>query len=287
MKIRKSVTSKVLRANRENSQKSTGPKTQSGKQRVKYNAMLHGFYSGQLRIAAEDQHAFETLRTNLLAELAPGSPLQEIACERVVTCAWRCKLAVRLESRRTADCLHETNPAAELPPGGAPTNIPKNRWEDDRKALGEALRFLAELRKDVAANMLFHADQWKEAVVKTFGPEFWETLTEWTPSASADDILMADMLGYKHENWGIELPWILHAPDGVLVVSDSRLQWNMLVKVIDLKTQELNSARRRDEQSAQMPGAEPVEFLPRHFASANRELEKAVDWLPNLRANKM
>lgn len=61
------------------------------------------------------------------------------------------------------------------------------------------------------------------------------------------------------------------------VVSDPRLQWTMLVKIIDLKMLELQNARqRRNEGSAERSGAERLEVIHRLFASARRDFDGAV-----------
>ena len=51
-------------------------------------------------VSESDRQDFETLRKSLLLQLAPRSALQDIGFEQIVTCCWRCKLAIRLEMHR-------------------------------------------------------------------------------------------------------------------------------------------------------------------------------------------
>ena len=69
IKTRK-VTPRMAEANRKNAQKSTGPRTPEGKQRVAYNALQHGFYAKpSLRFmlaTGEDPKELEQILTGLV-----------------------------------------------------------------------------------------------------------------------------------------------------------------------------------------------------------------------------
>ena len=56
------VTDKVLAANRANTRKSTGPRTKRGKNRVRLNALRHGFFARGLLLTEEDRGEFDQLR---------------------------------------------------------------------------------------------------------------------------------------------------------------------------------------------------------------------------------
>ncbi len=68
------MTSKTDRAatNRANSQHSTGPRTESGKQRSSLNALRHGLTAASPVMPFEDRAAFEEHRRSFLAEYQPG-----------------------------------------------------------------------------------------------------------------------------------------------------------------------------------------------------------------------
>lgn len=53
MKSRKTVSAAVQQRNQDNSKKSTGPKTQQGKNRSRFNALKHGLTAKRLMLAAD------------------------------------------------------------------------------------------------------------------------------------------------------------------------------------------------------------------------------------------
>ena len=77
IKTRK-VTPRMAEANRKNAQKSTGPRTPEGKQRVAYNALQHGFYAKpSLRFmlaTGEDPKELQQILTGLVESFHPFTP---------------------------------------------------------------------------------------------------------------------------------------------------------------------------------------------------------------------
>jgi hypothetical protein len=63
------ISDKQLEANRANAQKSTGPKTEAGKQRSCLNAIRHGLTGQVLVLSQEDLAAFNQLTEKTMAEL--------------------------------------------------------------------------------------------------------------------------------------------------------------------------------------------------------------------------
>ena len=63
------ISDKQLEANRANSQKSTGPKTEAGKKRRSLNAVRHGLTGHVVVLPEEDLAAFNQLNTKLITEL--------------------------------------------------------------------------------------------------------------------------------------------------------------------------------------------------------------------------
>jgi hypothetical protein len=63
------ISDKQLEANRANSQKSTGPKTEAGKKRSSLNAVRHGLTGHVVVLPEEDLAAFNQLNTKLITEL--------------------------------------------------------------------------------------------------------------------------------------------------------------------------------------------------------------------------
>jgi len=94
--------SKRAAANRRNAQLSTGPRTEKGKSRARYNAPKHGILASDLLITqgvgAEDPAEFDELLDALSRDLEPVGALEEILVERIAKCCWRGRRAQRREA---------------------------------------------------------------------------------------------------------------------------------------------------------------------------------------------
>ena len=75
-------------ANRQNAQKSTGPKTPEGKAAVRRNAVTHGLTANNVCIDGEDQDEFDETRQSFEDELKPVGPLQTLLVQQIVMAAW-------------------------------------------------------------------------------------------------------------------------------------------------------------------------------------------------------
>jgi hypothetical protein len=98
-------TQAQITANRQNAQKSTGPRTPEGKTTVSQNAAKHGLLSRQTLIGSEDRVEFDLYRYDLLDELSPQTPMESMLAERIVTLSWRLKRATYIQTQ-TIDALN-------------------------------------------------------------------------------------------------------------------------------------------------------------------------------------
>jgi len=76
------TTKAQTHANRQNAQKSTGPKTPQGKAAASQNSIKHGLLARKNVIMSENQEEFDLHRDLLLEELAPATPMQSMLAER-------------------------------------------------------------------------------------------------------------------------------------------------------------------------------------------------------------
>jgi len=106
-------TEAQILANRRNAQKSTGPRSRRGKAAVSQNAVKHGLLARQAIISSESQADFDLYRQQLLAELAPASPMESMLAERIVTLSWRLKRVCRIQNQ-TIDALNAGNTSSPL-----------------------------------------------------------------------------------------------------------------------------------------------------------------------------
>ncbi len=118
MPLRKStcLTPQQLDANRSNSQRSTGPRSQAGKERMKMNALKHGCDAAPeneaavMRALGEDPERYAALKRDLATAYGPGDPLWEQQIEDLAKRYWRRDRIERMQTglmRRALEALEE------------------------------------------------------------------------------------------------------------------------------------------------------------------------------------
>src|SRR5882724_12761689 len=105
------------KANRENAQKSTGPKTEEGQKRSSLNSRRHGLTGQFYALTPEDRTAFDKHCESLLADLKPETYREKQLAISIAEDQWRLHRARALENNMFAwghgtgpgnlDCLHE------------------------------------------------------------------------------------------------------------------------------------------------------------------------------------
>jgi len=100
-------------ANRRNAQKSAGPRTSEGKAAVSQNAVKHGLTAAHDVISSESQAQFDLYRDQILAELAPASPMESMLAHRIVSLSWRLKRICSIQNQ-TIDALNQRNTSSPL-----------------------------------------------------------------------------------------------------------------------------------------------------------------------------
>ena len=93
------ATEAQIKANRQNSQKSTGPRTAEGKRVVSQNAFKHGLFVDKAVVRDESQDEYDLRREAVLAELQPVGEMESIVAERLVNLLWRLKRAERMQNQ--------------------------------------------------------------------------------------------------------------------------------------------------------------------------------------------
>jgi len=283
----KRTSLKKIKANRKNSERSTGPKTEAGKLRARMNALKHGIFARELKVSDEEKPEYELLYRALYVDLAPNSILQQIGFERVVWFCWRWKLTLRLEMKQLKARLEFNE--NEQPQTDAPTEsvLPTSWYGASNGELRAGLTFLSSLLQDVEANGWIHADDWKDRVIKAFGQKFYDSLTEWVPM-NISTIQVAEMLSAHAANFSMPLPSTI-APDlkNDRTTVDPRLNWQMGAKLIDLMRQHLEGLLRMNRLGTngndQEQGAATLDLASRYVTTATRDLERAVKWYMDLK----
>ncbi len=92
------ATAAQQRANQENAQHSTGPRTAEGKQRSSQNALRHGLCALDPLIPGEDPEAFEQHFCEIELDLQPATAIESNLVEQIADVSWRLKRLSRIEA---------------------------------------------------------------------------------------------------------------------------------------------------------------------------------------------
>ena len=91
------ASEKQVEANRENAKKSTGPKTEEGKEAVAQNAVTHGLCAQAVLLWNENPAEWDAMREDLLADNRTGTAVEKALLGRVALYTWRLRRAAHVE----------------------------------------------------------------------------------------------------------------------------------------------------------------------------------------------
>ena len=154
------------RANKQNAQHSTGPRTDEGKQRSSQNAIKHGLRSKHPIMPGEDPVEYQQKLDKLRADLRPLNALEEDLVEQIADTSWRLKRLSRIEAAvnayhldRCANKEHNAGKDEEHILGNtfagyALTDLTRlSRYESQlSRRYHRAIKELRDLRKGAEAN---------------------------------------------------------------------------------------------------------------------------------------
>ncbi|MGE0854085.1 MAG: hypothetical protein AB7O44_31490 [Hyphomicrobiaceae bacterium] len=92
------ATQKQIAANKRNAKSSTGPRTELGRARSRYNALSHGLTAKVALIKGEDPAEFDSFYLSLREAIQPGTIVEDALVERLATVLWRMKRIPILEA---------------------------------------------------------------------------------------------------------------------------------------------------------------------------------------------
>lgn len=132
------TTQKQIDANRNNAQKSTGPRTEAGKSKTRLNAKRDGFTGQITTLSDEDRPVFEHFKSQFVKDLAPKTTMELSLATSIAWDTWRLNHLRAVEMNMYAlgtDNLDDLAPGAEA-------NNPQVRT-----ALAAAVTFAKESQK--------------------------------------------------------------------------------------------------------------------------------------------
>ena len=280
---KRKVTQAVIDANRTNAKKSTGPRTAAGKRVSKRNAITHGFFSNELVLNEEDRQQLEAICTRLYSELSPRTALEDIGFEEIAANIGRCKSALRLEMRYVARAFARDDQQPQSDQSPRPSA--QVEWYlSGKQGIRDGLRLLDQLKQDF--EHLGRIDEkWNEVLDSAFGPRFRQTLTRWD-TRNKDAALLALHLTSHAKTFNRPLPRL--DPGGPEVCLDPFQSQQMVKHLIELEQSILSDLWTSSEQRAAASAREQngiVEFAPRYFSSACRDLHRSIDRYMEMKKN--
>ena len=97
---KKTLTEAVRAANQANAEKSTGPRTDRGKENSRPNAVRHGLLSKNLFLKTDEEKLeFRDLLLAFLNEFHADGFVEEVLVEEIASCFWKMQIALGLETR--------------------------------------------------------------------------------------------------------------------------------------------------------------------------------------------
>jgi hypothetical protein len=93
------ISERQQQANRQNAQKSTGPKTPEGREAVRFNALTYGLRTRETILERENAREYSELWDELDAEWQPHTRTDRIYLETMVTSQWLLKRIAESEQQ--------------------------------------------------------------------------------------------------------------------------------------------------------------------------------------------
>ena len=100
------ISEAKLQANRQNAQKSTGPRTEEGKRRSSQKGLTHGFTTAQVVIDRFEAQLFPDFARGITTSLNPRNETELALVDQVIASVWRLRRAVRIESEQLRSLCH-------------------------------------------------------------------------------------------------------------------------------------------------------------------------------------
>ena len=139
--------------NRANSQHSTGPRTEPGKQRSSLNALRHGLTARTAVLPTEDPDAYQRHIQQFLDEYAPATPTETQLVHEIANTAWRLNRIPFLE----AELLSQNPDPQTLIPMLATLGLHGSRLSRQFQKAIDQLRTIQDERRHLERRQLTEA----------------------------------------------------------------------------------------------------------------------------------
>jgi hypothetical protein len=306
MSLRKSPqrTPELLAAKRRNAQRSSGPRSDAGKQHSKLNALKHGQRASPendrlvMLALGEDPQEFEDLKQELMTTYGPGDPLWQKQIDDLARLYWRRQRLERAQTglmRRALLAVEEWQHRRRQELAGATfdasqpgmLNVSLSDSDDPGVQLRKLLSLLAVIRAEVKQRT-FHPRQ--KAVLETF----YRGRAGWRQARLLELLrLFTESFGPPAVRLDPELKEMLRNQCGPLE-SAGEPQYEELLRLLEEEMasvqEELEYAEKVNEEKAAIerdaalaPEGEAWTALVRQQASLDRSIDRKVRILLALR----
>ena len=181
-------TAAQQRANKENAQHSTGPRTAEGKQRSSRNSLKHGLCALDPLIPGEDPEAFQEHFCEIELDLRPASAIESNLVEQIADVSWRLKRLSRIEAA-VITAFYDATAEQSLNQGNDTDQLLGSALAHDNRlaALNRLSRYEAQLSRRYHRAIKEFRDLRKERIRSlNFSGAFGRLAAKLRPEQSAD-----------------------------------------------------------------------------------------------------
>ena len=108
------ATPRQIEANRLNAQRSTGPRTEAGKDASRFNALKHGIDAHSTVIPGENPAELEALAAEYHGQLQPRTAVENYLVNTLVNCDWLRRRLLRIQAELFRAILNTPDPDSPL-----------------------------------------------------------------------------------------------------------------------------------------------------------------------------
>ncbi len=150
---KKTISPRQQQANQRNAQKSTGPKTQAGKEVSRYNALKHGITAELVCIPGECRPHYDARRLELIDYYKPQSLLEFDLVDHIANALWRKRRVVKHETLMVTLEVHaqrqSPNPRVTEASPDVESSVATQILSDDTNGLGLLDRYESKIDRSL------------------------------------------------------------------------------------------------------------------------------------------
>src|ERR1700677_1295172 len=150
------ISAAKLEANRRNARKSTGPRTEKGKERSRLNAVTYGLRAETLVLLDEDPQALEGRKEAWRASLSPRDDVEQSTVDDAVEYAWLRDRARRAQAARLATHIANAGVDQAKREADEVLRLGQKLFADNRGPLAAYPH--VDIEKDISNKRVSHSD---------------------------------------------------------------------------------------------------------------------------------